>query len=500
MRMGGMWLNTDAAGTRRRARLGVALASTLAGVSPLASATPLKVLPLGDSITWGWGSESTYGYRGFLDDLLTVNNVDHAFVGSITDEIVINKVRFIDPLVRELVGSTPHYSIPGASADRLGEQNRRSLLWSIRNDQDGDEVADADFANAGGLIPTLVDAGDAPDVVLLHIGTNDMGTGKVAATNNPGVYDDDAADSQLFRLLSGLGDDLANEGLITGSATDTRIVLSRIIPRPVDLRDKPKGAFGTDGIDDAPLANTIAYNDAIDAVVAALPTDLRNAITIVDMWDIDLTDPALQLGHFRDDEVVDQPFDTGTGNNTIFNEEDQQLNSAFVDEAVAEGPDYADWLLRYDEGGQDFYDAAQDQNDLRWNQGLFGLEVNGEFYDAIHPNINGYELMAHVFYAGLVEALAANGDFDGNGTVEQGDLDLVLQNWGDDTAIDALPMAWALGRIGVGVVDQDELDQILQNWGGVNVPDFRGVVVPEPVFAGVALGGLLARRVRRPAC
>ncbi len=486
-----------------------ACAATLLGVC--ASGMPLRILPLGDSITWGWGGESSYGYRGPLADLMTQNGINFEYVGSIADDITINGTRFIDPAVRQLVGSPLHYGIPGANADTVdgsgnSVSNKDSLLWSIRNDRNGDESFDASFSAAGGLIPTLVSQNKAPDAVLLHVGTNAIGrsNGQLRTVVTPGtgaaryLGTNNNADAQLFRLLDGLGDDLANQGLLTGSADDTRIILSRIIPRPVDSRQTPRGSSGTNGIDFGILQNGIDYNAAIDSVVASLDPLIRNAITLVDMFDIDITDPVFGLTGRRNDGIIDQPFDTLTGSGSAFNEANQKVGGVLVDEANANGPDYADWLLRYDEAGQDFYDAAYNANDLRWNQGLYGIQVNGQFYDAIHPNLTGYELMAHVWYAGLFGgANLLAGDFTGNGAVEQGDLDLVLNNWGLDTT-GAVPAGWNNTAGLLGVVDQSELDAVLNNWGSAQSPSFAGVLVPEPVVLGFVSAGAFLLGRRRP--
>ncbi|MEM1097519.1 MAG: hypothetical protein AAGH92_01900 [Planctomycetota bacterium] len=479
----------------------------LAHAGSPASAEPLRILPLGDSITWGWGSEASYGYRGPLENLMVQSGIDFEYVGSITDEIQINASRFIDPAVRELVDSPQHYSIPGANADTVDFSgnsvgNRGSLLWSLRNDMDGDAVFDAGFSAAGGLIPTLVSEDRAPDAVLLHIGTNAVGRNDgdaVTSGTDPNRYlgTNNNADAQLFRLLDGLGDDLSNQGLLNGSADDTRIILSRIIPRPVDSRGTPQGDRNTNGIDFDVLQKGIDYNNAIDDVVAALDPIVRDAITIVDMFDVDLTDPVFGLSGVTNDGATDQPFDTFTGNNTVFNEAGQTVDGLPVDEANPLGPDYADWLLRYDENGEAFYDTAVAANDLRWNQNLYGLEVFGEHYDAIHPNLTGYELMAQVWFAGLFgTAPGIAGDFSGNGQVEQSDLNLVLNNWGLDTT-GAVPAGWEF-TIGLsGIVDQDELNAVLNNWGATDAPSFEGFAIPEPaglLLASAGLGTVLLRR------
>jgi hypothetical protein len=78
-----------------------------------------------------------------------------------------------------------------------------------------------------------------------------------------------------------------------------------------------------------------------------------------------------------------------------------------------------------------------------------------------------------------------SGDYNGNGRVEQADLDLVLLNWGQ-----ALAQPWV-----DGTVDQAELDGVLLNWG--NEAALGGAAgVPEPtarLLAFLSAMGLAAR-------
>jgi lysophospholipase L1-like esterase len=61
------------------------LAMTAAGVTPASAApnTPLRVMPLGDSITWGVGSSTGNGYRGPLWDKLAADGHPLDFVGTL---------------------------------------------------------------------------------------------------------------------------------------------------------------------------------------------------------------------------------------------------------------------------------------------------------------------------------------------------------------------------------------------------------------------------------
>ncbi|MEM7577617.1 MAG: hypothetical protein AAF328_09090 [Planctomycetota bacterium] len=69
------------------------------------------------------------------------------------------------------------------------------------------------------------------------------------------------------------------------------------------------------------------------------------------------------------------------------------------------------------------------------------------------------------------------GDFDDSGQVEQGDLNLVLNNWG------GLRGLWSnTDGLTTTQVDQEELNAVLNNWGAVGAPSFasHSAVVPEP--------------------
>ncbi|MEM8782158.1 MAG: endo-1,4-beta-xylanase [Planctomycetota bacterium] len=91
------------------------------------------------------------------------------------------------------------------------------------------------------------------------------------------------------------------------------------------------------------------------------------------------------------------------------------------------------------------------------------------------------------------------GDFNGNGRVEQGDLNLVLNNWGRALS-DPAAAGWWNGAP-EGVVDQAELNLVLNHWGASTGPDLQGLdtPIPEPAAAlGLATALSLGSRRRRP--
>ncbi len=102
-----------------------------------------------------------------------------------------------------------------------------------------------------------------------------------------------------------------------------------------------------------------------------------------------------------------------------------------------------------------------------------------------------------IWKATFTDGTSLLGDYDGSGQVEQGDLDIVLQNWGTGTSTGDEGALVGGGPFD-GTVDQNELDGVLQNWGSTASPDFGGAAVPEPGALGLLGVVVLGRRRRRP--
>ncbi len=113
----------------------------------------------------------------------------------------------------------------------------------------------------------------------------------------------------------------------------------------------------------------------------------------------------------------------------------------------------------------------------------------GDTLDVTVPDVS---MVALIFEAAAFLA----GDYNGNGQVEQGDLDLVLQNWGFDTAANGVPTGW-LQDLPQGLVDQAELDGVLQHWGSAATPNLRAI--PEPGAVWMVAGAVIvaSRRTLR---
>ncbi|MEM1026908.1 MAG: LamG-like jellyroll fold domain-containing protein [Planctomycetota bacterium] len=145
----------------------------------------------------------------------------------------------------------------------------------------------------------------------------------------------------------------------------------------------------------------------------------------------------------------------------------------------------------------------RDVNDNLFNQALtFGGQANSSepfFGFGVMDDIKVFADTALdadqiAVLAGLISPSLA-GDFNDNGQVEQGDLNLVLTNWGQD-ASSAPPDGWNNTDGLSGVVDQEELNAVLTNWGGSTSPSLQGFAVPEPA-ALAAIGVLFGLNVRR---
>jgi lysophospholipase L1-like esterase len=192
-------------------------AGTTGFITARTTATPaakprLKIMPLGDSITFGWPDPAYGGYRHLLGSLLANDGYSVDFVGS-------------------------QQSGKGAIPDPDNEGHPR---WTISQIQDG--------IDTNGWLETY-----QPDLILLHIGTNDIMQGQAAA-----------APARLSALL----DDILKR------LPQAHIIVAQIIP-------------DRQGISRA----IVAYDAAIPAIVASKGArvslvDMQHLLTPGDYGDI----------------------------------------------------------------------------------------------------------------------------------------------------------------------------------------------------------------------
>lgn len=422
------------------------MAATAVAPAMSAHAMPLKIMPLGDSITFGTESTHGNGYRGYLQSLLNGTQTDYDFVGTLQDG-----TPDIDP---------DHFGIPGIEAFDFGNVSK-----SLR-----------DQLNINAVFPTLEAADQTPDVILLHIQTN--------AFNGGGGGD--PAGIELERLLRGLTiTDPASSHYI-GLNSNPQIILARILPKAGNpaaantdggtysgltqhqARVKSTFDFNYDGASNPQWAN------GIESVVASR-SEFAGHIKLVDMFRIDVD--TLNLQYLLDE------FGTGLGITTT--EELRGIISPDDDTLNGNAADWVDWVLNYDEVNNAF--------------GIGTDGVNTDLYapgDTIHPSDLGYAIMAQVWFndAGLNQLL---GDIDGDGFVGLTDINFVLRNWNQNVTAGDESMGDVTNDGFVGIED---LNVILSNWNaGTLLPPSAGIaIVPEPAAATfmLVLAGVMLRRVR----
>ena len=198
---------------QRRAALAAVLLVVTALLVPVqgaAGAESLTIYPLGDSITWGYTptTPSPGGYRAPLDAMLTQAAIDHLFVGTVHDNAAPN------------LSATGQDSHDGHNGYRVDQ-----------DDANLDGVAGGPTDGGGHwLTGTETRPPIDPDVVLVHLGTNDIlqafDPGHTYLDNQPFKH---AADREQFvtHLTQRLADLLDS---IAALRPDATIVVATIAP------------------------------------------------------------------------------------------------------------------------------------------------------------------------------------------------------------------------------------------------------------------------------
>ena len=231
-------------------RLPVAVALCAALLSPPASeaAGPVRVYPMGDSITYGATVvvsvpqagvsqlvNTPGGYRAFLGPLLTAAGVTHQFVGTRADNS--------NPVL-DATAQNRHDGWPGWRIDQI---DSRLATW----------------------VPSQL-----PDVAVIHLGTNDIGQrfdpGTTYPTGDGRVNFADAAQRATFVAHMAARLDALVDKLQALRPT-VRIVLSNIVP------------WATTGGTGAPHPATTEYSSAVAGIVAAEQA-AGEEVVFADVW------------------------------------------------------------------------------------------------------------------------------------------------------------------------------------------------------------------------
>ncbi|MER7222127.1 ricin-type beta-trefoil lectin domain protein [Streptomyces rubradiris] len=157
-----------------------ALGVMTAGVAPASAAsnTPLRLMPLGDSITWGVGSSTGNGYRGPLWNKLAADGHPLDFVGTVRN---------------------------GSMSDPDNEGHSGYRIDQIA------ALADASLTRY------------RPNVVTLHIGTNDL----------QGASEADTAISRLRSLV----------GQVTADVPDATVLVASLVVSTSASEERFRGAY-----------------------------------------------------------------------------------------------------------------------------------------------------------------------------------------------------------------------------------------------------------------
>ena len=159
----------------------------------------------------------------------------------------------------------------------------------------------------------------------------------------------------------------------------------------------------------------------------------------------------------------------------------------------------SEWVNAIDEntgGTPTFFSGSYDDYLSALGGGLLDAADLGVFgLDTTNNHVWGVLNHASLFAVGAFSPSVVTGDYDDSGSVGQGDLDIVLLNWGSAT-FPGNPLALQGGGPFDGQVGQDELDGVLLNWG--NTALAATASVPEPSTLMLSLVGLcLAVRRKR---
>lgn len=371
----------------RKSVAGLAVAG-LAVAAPAAMGTSIDLLPMGDSITFGVGTDTSGvpnnldasqgasyaddnigGYRWYLDSLL---NFDHDFAGNRSTGDGKNSVGFAD---------NQHFGVRSATSaldKTISSTFVPSMLTGIDNIATSPTSVDAAFN------PGVV----KPDAVMLHIGINDMSG---LPSNLGGESQAQRADRLPGIAADGFADLLAGEGGRTGLvdrltdtnyfASDAHLFVAFITPRTDD-----KGS--TDLVRRQP-ALVAEYNSLIKAEIESYSGpggDLEGRVTFVDLYSIRISDLDLNAlaSEFYSGEV-----DPMAALLAAISPEDDSLDG---------GADYVDWIFDDQNVGGE-YDEGQYENGAFPGQELVA-STNGEstnfalMEDGLHPTNLGAAIMA----------------------------------------------------------------------------------------------------------
>ena len=174
------------------------------------SAAPLRIMPVGDSITAGytnatWSDPFTFGYRGPLYTRLTNAGYDFQFVGSSAEP-------WVGPW-------PPPPTVLGPDLRTLGQDNHRGYGGTVIS-----QITNGSAPGNDGIVANL--NADNPDIVLLMIGINDISY--FGNTGNP-----TEVEARLNTLVQ----------TIVNTKPDIELIVAQIAPRSTGDNTDPVSQY-----------------------------------------------------------------------------------------------------------------------------------------------------------------------------------------------------------------------------------------------------------------
>jgi len=204
-------------------------------------------------------------------------------------------------------------------------------------------------------------------------------------------------------------------------------------------------------------------------------------------------------------------IDPANGNAVVTNDSNTILNMDSYSLSSASGSLLSSWNSLTDQGETGWVEAVPTANRVSelnptnsktLNPGAT-FTLNGLWSTGGVQDVTDFDFQFRDTTLGTVTGIvefsgggAIDGDYDNSGQVGQGDLDLVLLNWGQTAP--PIPAGW-INQQPNGLIGQTNLDGVLLNWGNGTPPLAAINAVPEPVnFVMLVLGmmGLACQRCR----
>jgi len=324
----------------RRLALSVLVTGLLAG-----QAHAINILTIGDSITYGYeapgAGADVYGYQTTLAGLMPNAN----FIGEFTDFHAFSSVPWDAglniPGTGDFMGTYgKHFGLPGATIQTITSTMQNVPVTT------GTAGSPQPYTPSGQtLAQRLV---EQPDVIILHAGTNNLQSSgnPINAITQPQLDTLKAA----YRTLL---------GEVAAQFPNARVMISLIIPKASQF------APGFPGNTQTIRNNIYAYNMTLLSLLDEIATpgdDLHDSfagnLAHVDLFTLDVAS-------------LDLP-------------------APLLAAAQKDGDPYVDWLT------SDTENLLAPNTAQSFNTSLFG--------DNVHPNLNGYGVMGHAFYQGLINA------------------------------------------------------------------------------------------------